>query len=532
MRRFRRCLTSLTVALLCVHVGTSLAGEDGCKGRDYGHGSTVCVCDSSFCDTIPPIQLPQVGEALIVTSNKAGLRWSVSTGKFSQHGNEISPSEDVKIEISSNVQYQKIIGFGGAFTDASGLNILSLPEPMQEMLLRAYYSVNGLEYTLGRVPIGGTDFSTRPYTYDDLKDGETDMKLSHFALAEDDLKYKIPLIRRATNMSSTPIKLFGSAWGAPGWMKDNGQISGKGKLLKKMYMTWAEYHVRFIKSYGKYNISFWGLTTQNEPSDGLEESFNFNSVGWTPEDQARWIGQHLGPALHNNSLSHLKVMILDDNRIFLPKWADDIMSDSRAAAYVSGVAVHWYTDWFTPSLALDLTHEHHPELFLLYTEACTGQWPWQPLKVVLGSWVRAEEYAANIIENLEHWVSGWTDWNLALDVKGGPNWVKNFVDSPIIVNAPRGEFYKQPMYYALAHFTKFLPEGSQRVALRAIYSGESTASFSHTAFIRPDNATVLIFLNKGHNVAKVRIMDNAGEMVLSVDPHTIITLAWNTSVGR
>lgn len=53
---------------------------------------------------------------------------------------------------------------------------------------------------------------------------------------------------------------------------------------------------------------------------------------------------------------------------------------------------------------------------------------------------------------MNHWVTGWTDWNIALDMKGGPNWVKNFVDSPIIVNAAKDEFYKQPMFYAMAHF--------------------------------------------------------------------------------
>lgn len=37
-------------------------------------------------------------------------------------------------------------------------------------------------------------------------------------------------------------------------------------------------------------------------------------------------------------------------------------------------------------------------------------------------------------------------------MEGGPNWVKNFVDSPVIVNAKTDEFYKQPMFYALGHF--------------------------------------------------------------------------------
>ena len=49
-----------------------------------------------------------------------------------------------------------------------------------------------------------------------------------------------------------------------------------------------------------------------------------------------------------------------------------VMSNKRAETYVSGVAIHWYLDWITPANVLDHTHRNHPELFLLYTEACSG----------------------------------------------------------------------------------------------------------------------------------------------------------------
>jgi len=53
---------------------------------------------------------------------------------------------------------------------------------------------------------------------------------------------------------------------------------------------------------------------------------------------------------------------------------------------------------------------------------------------------------------LNNWAVGWVDWNMVLDMEGGPNWVENFVDSPIIVNAKNDEFYKQPTFYHLGHF--------------------------------------------------------------------------------
>ena len=56
-----------------------------------------------------------------------------------------------------------------------------------------------------------------------------------------------------------------------------------------------------------------------------------------------------------------------------------------------------------------------------------------------------EEYAEDIIENLNHWVTGWVDWNMVLDDVGGPNWAGFSCDSPIIVNITSDEFYKQPV---------------------------------------------------------------------------------------
>lgn len=95
------------------------------------------------------------------------------------------------------------------------------------------------------------------------------------------------------------------------------------------------------------------------------------------------------------------------------------------------------------------------------------------------------------LQDLSNWVSGWVDWNMALNEQGGPTYINNFVDAPIIVNALVDEFYKQPMYYVLGHFTKFLPKGSQRVMIT-----EKPTLLESVAFSRPDNKTVVIILNR------------------------------------
>merc|ERR1719412_1515225 len=106
------------------------------------------------------------------------------------------------------------------------------------------------------------------------------------------------------------------------------------------------------------------------------------------------------------------------------------------------MSFRYHLPWIKPM-------KHFPTSFFFYTEACNGDKPWDTEKVMLGDWHRGEKYIHNIIEDLNHWVTGWTDWNLVLDLQGGPNWAGNFVDAPILVNQENGEFYKQPMYYAL-----------------------------------------------------------------------------------
>ncbi|RWS18502.1 glucosylceramidase-like protein, partial [Leptotrombidium deliense] len=191
----------------------------------------------------------QKGFITIVETTKQGKRFSTSTvafqnkSNFDKHGLE----RYVDITINREKEYQTIIGFGGAFTDAATINIKSLPEHLSQRLVKDYFAEDGLEYNIGRIPIGGSDFSTRMYTYDDISNG-TDFELKHFKLAEEDIKFKIPIIKSAISVAAGKISLFGSAWGPPAWMKTNNGTKGVGKLKGSVdgpyYKTWASYAVK------------------------------------------------------------------------------------------------------------------------------------------------------------------------------------------------------------------------------------------------------------------------------------------------
>ncbi|XP_038140270.1 lysosomal acid glucosylceramidase [Cyprinodon tularosa] len=497
-------------------------GTTGCVARNFGHDSVVCECNSTYCDSVGPVMVPPLGQYSTYLSSRAGSRMEAGQGQVQVN----SSGAGLRLTIVPYQKYQKIRGFGGAMTDAAAINILSLSAGAQDQLLRQYFSKEGIGYSVVRVPMASCDFSTRLYTY---ADSPSDYELKNFALAPEDVNMKIPLLLRAQALSPRPLSLLGSAWSAPAWMKTNGELIGKGSLKGqpggKEHKTWAQYYVRFLEEYAKYNLTFWALTTGNEPSAGQMANYSFQALGFTPEEQRDWVALDLGPALQSSSHQHTHILILDDNRLLLPHWAKVVLSDVHAARYIHGVAVHWYADGLVPAeISLGATNQLYPEYYLFGTEACAG---WTPLNrgVKLGSWDRAEQYAHDIIEDLNHYVVGWTDWNLALNPTGGPNWVKNFVDSPVIVDAERDVFYKQPTFYSMAHFSTFLWEGSQRVGVAA--SMKTQLEFS--AFIRPDGSVVLIVLNRSSSTISFEVWDPAvGYIPCTARGHSLLTVAWKT----
>ncbi|XP_042865789.1 putative glucosylceramidase 4 [Penaeus japonicus] len=486
--------------LLCSGVGVNTE-DSPCDPRSYGADSVVCVCSSDYCDFPGVLQAGPPGTYTSVTSSRDGLRFQVKSGSFAQTTSNAS----VVVHIVYGYEYQAIMGFGGAFTDATGINIDSLPEVTQEILLRSYFSPEGLEYNLCRVPIAGSDFSTRPYSYDDV---EGDAELIHFNLTLEDYRYKLPYIRRAKELSEKELKLFGSPWSPPAWMKENGHFNGSGGLLKEMWQPWSNYFVKFVEQYEAEGVPLWGLTTQNEPLTGFEEDYPWNTCAWTAEDQRDWIKENLGPTLEEAGLRRLKLMVPDHSRNALPWYPATILDDPTAAQFVDGIAIHWYRDDVIGPSVMDETHDLFPDRFLLYTEACDGSYAPTGERVILGDWSRGEHYAYNIIEDLNHWSTGWVDWNLALDTEGGPNWARNFVDSPIIINKENGEFYKQPMFYALGHFSKFLVPGSRRISASVSSPSDSVSA---TAFHNPaDDTSVVVILNFGDTAENVSVSVGVG----------------------
>lgn len=245
------------------------------------------------------------------------------------------------------------------------------------------------------------------------------------------------------------------------FFRTNDDWTGASALRSIYYSTWADYHIKFLDLMSKQNLSVWAISTGNEPMNGAVfwMIVKFMSLGWSPREQGIWVAQHLGPKL-KQSFKDVLLFAGDDQRYTFPRWFNDVnmfknqtnsilmlnnfqmkQGDPDSMKYIDGFAVHWYWDAFIPpGSTLDKTNKLYPEKLILNTESCLGDKPWDHHGPVLGSWGRAIEYITPIMQDLKHNVNGWNDWNLILNEQGGPNYAKNYVEAPMVLNNSEKHF--------------------------------------------------------------------------------------------
>ena len=164
-------------------------GRRECLRKSIPDSGIVCVCNTSYCDDLPPISRPKTpGVVLVYETNEFGDRFKVDEITPNPVLQDIEFLKSLTIDIDKNLEYQSILGFGGAFTDTTGMLLKSVPESLATAVIQSYFSSNGIEYSFGRVPISGTDYSVRPYTYNDVPD---DKNLTQFSLQREDYEWKV-----------------------------------------------------------------------------------------------------------------------------------------------------------------------------------------------------------------------------------------------------------------------------------------------------------------------------------------------------
>jgi glucosylceramidase len=377
--------------------------------------------------------------------------------------------------------YQTLLGIGGAITDASAEVFARLaPRSRSACCAPTTTRSDGIGYSLARTTIHSSDFSSASYTYV----AEGDAKLATFSVAHD-REFRIPLIKRAIAAAGGHLTLFASPWSAPAFMKTNASMLQGGQLKPEFADAWARYYTRFIRAYEQEGIPIWGITIQNEPM----ATQRWESMIYSAEDERDFLKNHLGPAMAQAGLGDRKIIVWDHNRDLMTQRARVIFEDPEASKYAWGMGFHWYETWAggAPMFAnVGAVHRAWPDKHLLLTEATVEGF--DPAR--LQSVANAERYGTALINDFNNGAEGWTDWNILLDEKGGPNHVGNFCFAPVHADTRTGELTFTPSFWYLGHFSKFIRPGAHRVE-----AASSRSSLLTTAFANPDGSLATVVMN-------------------------------------
>jgi glucosylceramidase len=406
------------------------------------------------------------------------------------------------IDIDSTQVFQTIDGFGYTLTGGSALLINRLPAAQKNPLLQELFgnSTNAIGISYLRISIGASDLSPEVFSYDDMPAGQTDVNLVNFSLSKDTVDL-IPLLKEILLISPN-IKIMGSPWSPPIWMKDNGSSVG-GSLQPQYYSVYAQYFVKYIQAMKAKGITIDAVTPQNEPQHGG----NNPSMVMSAAQQADFIKNHLGPAFSSAAIS-TKIIIWDHN-CDNPNYPITILNDGAAKPFIDGSAFHLYNGDIS---ALSTVHAAHPDKNLYFTEQWTsangsfdGDLKWHLKNVIIGS--------------MRNWSKVALEWNLANDGGYNPHTPGGCTECKGALTLD-GAINRNVGYYIIAHVSKFVPPGSVRI------SSSNVAGIYNVAFKIPDGRKVLIVLNDGATAASFTIRFKEKNASASLTAGSVATYIW------
>ncbi|WP_075350671.1 glycoside hydrolase family 30 protein [Algoriphagus marinus] len=416
-----------------------------------------------------------------------------------------SESQPLFIQLNPENSYQEMDGFGFTLSQGSALHLLGMSESARKALLEELFGTDanqiGISYL--RLAVAASDLNEYPFSYDDLEDSlATDLELEKFDLGPD-RNDVIPILKEILAINPD-IKLMASPWSPPAWMKDNRDTRG-GSLLEEYEPVYAQYLVKYIQQMKAEGIIIDALTIQNEPL----HPGNNPSLLMLSEQQARFIGLHLGPAFRDAGID-TKILIYDHNAD-RPDYPITVLQDSLANPFIAGSAFHLYGGQID---ALSDVHQAFPDKHIYFTEQwigapgnLAGDLPWHIKNLIIGA--------------TRNWAKTVLEWNLTSNPTLTPFTDRGGCDRCLGAVTIEGDsVIRNPAYYVIAHASKFVVPGSMRIDSNEI------EGLANVAFQRPDGKLVLIVLNEGNEPKLFSAGPSEKSFQASLNPGAVGTFIW------
>lgn len=497
-----------------------------CRPVKFEQG-IFCECTESYCDTLNVPKPKSGNQFVLITSSKQGER-------FAYQKAHIKTIKCIKASYKTNVliinpekkyKRSKIIGFGGAFTDAVTYVLTGFSPELRAKFYQSYFSPKlGIGYNFVRVPIGGTDYSLEPWTYDNQT--KPDPKLKHFERLDGrDVLRNIYIkdVQKCAKMEN--LKIIASVWTPPLWMKAKHELFGSAdnRLIPAFYQSYADYCAKWINLMDNDGVKIWAISPGNEPIYAQQPT-GIPALSWQPGNQAVWIADYLAPKIKKIDQNTVKIGLFDDNRQFILGYLEK-MEEQRPNVIKCNdfIFMHGYLDNITSPEILDTLYERYAKQ-ILYTEMSWGYGQ----SINTDAWIFAEQLIHILMEALQHDVAGYIDWNMILDSNRGPSILgEQSIEPYLLANQNFTAFYKQPLYYAMAHFAKFIPRKSIRID--ATLLGNDVSQVQTVAYLRPDKRiSIILYNNDNVDSVSLTVIDALkGKIPLLLKPQSVYTLIYS-----
>lgn len=472
-------------------------------------------CGSNISDKTTPTEPSESGDVRVLTTTANRAKDLTETTISFSTNDYISRST---ISLLPDETFQEIDGFGAAITGSTAYNLLKMDAVDRARFLKQTFSPTegyGMNYI--RICIGCSDFSLSEYTCCD-KEG-----IDNFSLTDEETKYVIPVLKEILAINPN-IKILGSPWTAPRWMKVNNLTDlqpynswTSGQLNPKYYQDYATYFVKWIQALQNEGINIYAITPQNEPLNRGNSASMF--MGW--EEQRDFIKSALGPKFRDEGIN-AKIYVFDhnynyDNLADQKSYPTKIYEDVEASQYIAGAAYHNYGGNVNE---LNNVHEANPDKELVFTESTAGDWnDGANLQKRL-----IDDMEQITLGTINRWSRGAIIWNLMLNANRGPNRPGGCTTGfgAVDISDDYKTITRNSFYYIMAHMSAVVKPGAKRIGT----TGFTTGGLTYSAFHNPDNSYALVLCNSKNEDIRVTVDDTGNHFPVTVPANGIVSLSW------
>ena len=402
---------------------------------------------------------------------KAKIRSTTNTARWTDEAAipvVTNAASAMSVDVDTTTKYQTIDGFGGCFNELGWKALQSLPANAADSVIQSLFdTTSGCKFNICRMPIGASDYALNWYS---LNDNANDTLMTKISIARDSaclLQYI-----KAAMKYRPALKLWGSPWSPPEWMKDNNAYQGGHiQWTPTILNAYTLYLEKAIQLYREQGINFYALAFQNESTQWP----NYPGCEWDATQHRDFIKKYLGPKFADDNLDceiWTPTMNCDQMSFF-----DAMLGDPLASSFITTICFQWNSKNVLSQIN---TKYPYPQFKRYQTETECGDGT--------NTWSYAVDPTFYYMKfYFDGMASAYMQWNMVLDQTGFSHWgwAQNAM---ITIDTANKKVVYNPQYYVAKHFSYYVKQNAKKIKTGGNFADQ-------VAFQNPDGSVVVVLSN-------------------------------------